>query len=65
MVAFVSVSTPGMGRNYVPTADAMSDDELKFRVLEEIRTFIEGIERRYAHFSEVAELLGRLKSNVA
>lgn len=65
MVAFVSVKTPDKGRNYVPSAEAMSDDEMKARVLNEIRTFIESMERRYAHFAEVGELLERLKKNAS
>lgn len=63
-IAFVSVKTPDVGRTYMPTTEAMSDDELKVRVLAEIRQALEGIERRYAHFAEVAELIGRLKKNV-
>lgn len=63
-VAFVSVRTPDKGRQYVPTVEAMSDDEIRVRVLVEIRQALESIERRYAHFKEVGELLDRLKSQV-
>lgn len=59
--AFVSVKTPSKGREYVPTVEAMTDDELRERVLAEVRTFIESLERRYAHFQEVSDLLGGLK----
>lgn len=62
--AYVSVRTPEKGRSYVPTVEAMSDEELSIRVLAEIRQFIEGIERRYAHFQEVKALLEPLKKAV-
>jgi hypothetical protein len=64
IVAFVSVRTPEHGRNYVPTVEAMSDEEMKTRVLAEVRVFIESMERRYAHFAEAAALLAGLKKNV-
>lgn len=64
-VAFVSVRTPDKGRTYMPTIEAMGDEELRYRVLSEIRQFIEGIEKRYAHFEEVGQLLSRVKSAVA
>lgn len=64
-VAFVSVRTPDKGRTYMPTIEVMGDEELRYRVLSEIRQFIEGIEKRYAHFQEVGDLLSRVKSAVA
>lgn len=63
--AFVSVRSPEHGRGYVPTAEAMSDDQLRARVLMEVRQFVEGMQRRYAHFQEVADVIGRLKQSVA
>ncbi len=65
MVAYLSVKTPDVGRTYMPTVEAMNDEELLVRVLVEVRQALEAIERRYAHFAEVADLLQRLKSNVA
>ncbi len=64
-VAYVSVRTPEKGRSYVPTTEALDDEQLRARVLDEIRRFIESIERRYAHFEEVAALLDALKTSVA
>ena len=64
VTAMISVKTPGRGREYVPTLQAMNDDELKLRVLQDIRQFIEAQERRYAHISHVAEVLERLKKAV-
>ena len=61
--AFVSVRTP-QGRQFVPTVEAMSDDVLKARVLQEIKQFLEGIQRRYSHFEEVAELIGNIAKKV-
>lgn len=58
--AFVSVRTPDRGRAYVPTAEAMSDEKLRARVLLEIQEFVEAMRRRYAHFKEVGDLLARL-----
>jgi hypothetical protein len=64
IVAFVSVKTPDRGRSYMPTAETMSDDDLKHRVLNEIRESIESLERRYAHFQEIQLLLQNLKKQV-
>jgi hypothetical protein len=61
---FVSVRTPEAGRSYVPTSEAMSDDQLRFRVMNEIRTFIESLERKYSNFSTIAELIDAMKKNV-
>lgn len=58
--AFVSVPAPE-GRSYVPTAEALSDEQLRARVLMEIQQFVESMQRRYAHFREVADLLDGLK----
>lgn len=63
--AFVSVRTPEHGRAYVPTAEALSEHELQVRILQEARQSVEALERRYAHFSEAAEILSRLKAAVA
>ena len=63
--AFVSVRTPKEGRQYIPTVEAMNDEQLRARVLSEIRQFIEGIERRYAHFQEVSDIVAGLRQQVA
>jgi hypothetical protein len=60
--AYVSVRSPEVGRNYVPTHEALSDEEIRARVLQEIRQFAESMERRYAHFREVSDLIDRLKA---
>lgn len=62
--AFVSIRSPDIGRNYVPTVEALNDEELRARVLAEVRQFFEGIQRRYAHFSEAAQLIDQLKKSV-
>lgn len=64
VTAFVTVKTPDHGRQYMPTIEAMSDDELRVRVLVEIRQALESIERRYAHFSEIGKLLENLRKQV-
>lgn len=63
-VAYVSVKTPDKGRSYVPTIEAMSDEELQVRVLAEVRQAIEAIERRYASFTEIADLLQNIRKKV-
>lgn len=62
--AFVSVRKPEKGRTWIPTVDAMSDEQLRARVLDDIRQFIESLERRYAHFAEVASVLANVKQAV-
>lgn len=64
-VAYVSVRTPDRGRSYEPTLEAMSDERLRARVLAEVRQFIESMERRYAHFEQVGNLLDGLKKMTA
>ena len=63
-IAYVNVRSPEHGRSYIPTMEAMSDEELRIRVLTEIRQAVESIERRYAHFAEVTDLLTRVKKSV-
>lgn len=63
--AYVSVRTPEHGRGYMPTAEAMSDEQIRNRVLMEVQQFVEGMQRRYAHFREAADVISRLKSAVA
>lgn len=65
LAAFVNVRTPKEGRTYAPTTEVLSDAELRVRFLIDARQKIEALERRYAHFSEVADLLSRLKTAVA
>ncbi len=61
--AWVSVRTPKEGRQYLPTAEALSDEQLRARVLAEIQQFVESLERRYAYFSEAADIIDRLKKS--
>jgi hypothetical protein len=63
--AFVSVRTPGRGREYIPLSQAMTDIDLRTRVLDEARQAIESLERRYRGFEEASDILGRLKQAVA
>jgi hypothetical protein len=62
--AFVSVRTPEQGRGYVPTVEALNDEELRARVLTEIAQFVESMQRRYGHFREAAEVLANLRKSV-
>ncbi len=63
--AYVSVRTPDKGRSYTPTLETMSDDDLRARVLAEARQAIESLERRYASYAGIADLLDRLKKATA
>lgn len=63
-VDFVSVKTPDKGREYVPITEALSTEELRARVMAEARQAIEALERRYAHFEGIADMLASLKKNV-
>ncbi len=62
--AFVSVRTPDAGRNYVPSMEALSDEQLRLRVLSEIQQFAEAMQRRYANYQAAAEVIARLRANV-
>ena len=59
--AFVNVKTPDHGRSYVPTVEAMNDDEMRARVLAEVRSFVEGLERKWSHLVDVSNIVARLK----
>ena len=52
-----------MGREFVPTVKALSEEQIRARVLDEIRQFIESMERRWGYFKEAADLLDRLGEN--
>jgi hypothetical protein len=58
---YVSVRTPEKGRNYVPTIEALSDEQLRARVLADVEQFAESMQRRYAAFRDLAEVLDRLR----
>lgn len=62
--AYVSVKTPDRGRSFEPITEALSNEELKARVLMEVKNFIEAQQRRYSHFVEVAAALEALKKQV-
>ena len=62
--AFVSIRSAEVGRSYVPTVAALTDAELRARVLMEARQAIESLRRRYAAFESVADVLDRLSKNV-
>jgi hypothetical protein len=59
--AFISVRTPERGREYLPISTALSEHELKVRVLAEAKQMVETLERRWSHFAEVADVLQRLR----
>ena len=59
--AYVSVRTPEVGREYVPTVEALSDEQIQARVLDDIKQALESIQRRYQHFAAAAEVINRFK----
>jgi|SRR5580700_942057 hypothetical protein len=63
--AFINVRTAEHGRCYTDSIEAMSDDELRTRIMVEARQMIESLERRYSHLVEVGDILDRLKKSVA
>jgi hypothetical protein len=62
--AFVSVSTPDVGRNYVPVQEALSDAQIRERVMDDVRRALEAIQRRYAGFQDACALIDVLKKQV-
>lgn len=58
---FVNVRTPDRGRGYLPTVEALTDEDLRVRVMMEIQVAIEAIERKYAHYREITDILDRVK----
>lgn len=61
VTAFVSVRDPEKGRSYVPTVEALSDAEMRARVLAEARQMVEALERRWSQFAGVADILARIR----
>lgn len=56
-IAYVSVGSPVPGgARYVTTAEAMSDDELRKRVLEDALRAIRSLKARYGHLRELARV---------
>lgn len=63
-VAYVSVRTAAKGREYLPVAEALSDEQVRARVLDEARAFIESLERRYSAFVQASDVLAGLRKAV-
>lgn len=61
---YVSVRDPKEGRVYQRVLDALTDEQVRERILDDIRQSLESIQRRYAHFSEAARILDRLLEHV-
>lgn len=61
---YVSVRSPEVGRSYMPVAEVLSDDQLRARLLDDVRVAIETLERKYSAFVGVADLLNNLRRSV-
>ena len=61
MPAYINVRSPD-GRGYKASVDVLSNEDLKARVLIEIQQHIEALERKYASFGEIGEILSRVKN---
>lgn len=60
-IAFVSVGTTVKGGGaYTSTARALSDDEMRQRVLDDALADLRGIRARYSHLSELAEVFAAI-----
>lgn len=64
VAAYVSVKTPEHGRTYVPTVEALDDEALKERVMDQVRVFIETLQRRYSAYQNIQVALTALKEQV-
>jgi hypothetical protein len=63
--AYVSVRKPEEDRrSYHPSVEVLSNEVLKQRVLDALRRHIENLERKYAHFQELADALAHIKKAV-
>jgi hypothetical protein len=63
--AFVSVRTPESGREYLPVQEALSRNDVKLRVLDDVKKHLETLERKYAHFAEAIQMLEELKKKIS
>lgn len=64
IVAFVSVKAAEVGRTYMPTIEALSDETIRYRVLDELHSFLEALRRRYAGFDEACRIIDGIKKHV-
>ena len=55
-LAYVSVVYPEQGRQYMPTAHVMGDEELRTQALSEALEALNALRRRFGHLNELAEL---------
>ena len=58
---YVSITTPEKSREYRPTTEVMSDEKIKERFMDELRRFIETLERKYKGLRDLDDLLERMK----
>jgi hypothetical protein len=59
-VAFVSVGSPRTGARYVTTSRAMSDADMRASVLADALAAMNGLQVRYGHLNELAEVFTAL-----
>ena len=58
---YVSITTPEKSREYRQTTEVMSDEKIKARFMDELRRFIETLERKYKGLNDLANVLERMK----
>ena len=58
---YVSITTPEKSREYRPTTEVMSDEKIKERFMDELRRFIETLERKYKGLRDLDDVLERMK----
>jgi hypothetical protein len=62
--AFVVIKNENSDNSYVPTQIALSDDEMRQKVLMQAHRDLEALERKYNDLSELAEILQNARNNV-
>jgi hypothetical protein len=60
-IAYVSVRLPESGPVYLTTARVLSDVDLRQQALENALALLRGVEARYAHLEELAEVFAALE----
>ena len=55
-ICYVAVTTPEAGNCYVPMSQVMSDDDLRRQALRSAVSLLRGVQERYGHLSELAEV---------
>jgi len=64
VVAYVSVKTSENPRSYIPTVEALSNEDIRARLMDELDQFIRTLKSRYSGFEEAMRVIDIMKKSI-